>query len=180
MTIFSGLQPHLQKWEKYRQSLYYVAYSWCHDEALASDLVQETLTRGWKNRNQLKESDAEKTWLFTILKNCWKDHWRKHQSMNDIDDVEMVEENGPFYEHHREQTLSRIRSAMSKLNKGQREVLSLVAIDGASYDEVAKILNIPKGTVMSRLCRARSNLKKKFQDIEMDSFEKKVSIRRVK
>ena len=142
-----------------RARLYRVAYSWCRNPALADDLVQETLTKALKKSAQLRDPKARDAWLFTILANCYRDHFRRSREMDDIDDVEISHESTPESESSSAQIVGLVRAAVARLSDGQRQVVTLVDLEGFSYGEVAKILDVPIGTVMSRLCRARNTMK---------------------
>lgn len=154
--------------EQSRSKLYRVAYSWCHNPALADDLVQDTLSKALKNSGQLRDPELLNSWLFRILHNCWHDHFRKDRDMVDIDEVEdyhCVAAGTPEDAHARKQVVDRVRDAVARLPLGQREVLTLVDLEEFSYAEVAGILDLPAGTVMSRLCRARRALKEMLQEL---------------
>lgn len=142
------------KWK----SLYRMAYSWCHDPHLAGDLVQEAFAKAIKQRNQLKKKEAFDAWIYTILANCWRDHCRKQKETVDIDDVELTDDSNPEEDNHRLEIIQKVRRALSKLSTDQRQIVTLIDLEGFSYNEVAEILDIPIGTVMSRLCRARRHL----------------------
>ena len=151
-----------------RAPLYRLAYSWCHDVALAEDLVQETLYKALKKSGQLRDVEVFDGWLFRILANCWHDHLRQRRHTVDIDDIDDLEEmpfaSGPTLEdaHSEKQLVTRVRSAVERLPLGQRQVLTLIDLEEFSYSETAAILNIPVGTVMSRVCRARQALKQQL------------------
>lgn len=142
-----------------RARLYRVAYAWCRNPALADDLVQETLTKALKNSAQLRDPKARDAWLFTILANCYRDYFRRLRDMDDIDDVEISHESTPESESSSAQIVGLVRATVARLPEGQRQVVTLVDLEGFSYGEVAKILDVPIGTVMSRLCRARGAMK---------------------
>jgi RNA polymerase sigma-70 factor (ECF subfamily) len=74
----------------------------------------------------------------------------------------------------------KVREAITKLSEGQRQVVTLVDIQGLSYLEVAQILNVPIGTVMSRLCRARHALKDLLGDFAPRTAADESKIRRIK
>jgi RNA polymerase sigma-70 factor (ECF subfamily) len=144
-----------------RGRLYRVAFAWCHDAALADDLAQEALTRGLLRLEQLRESEKFMSWLFAILNRCWLDHLRGKR--RDTDD-ELLSElpselPGPDIHAERQETVNRVRGAIAVLPLGQRQVVTLVDLEDFSYAEVAEVLEIPIGTVMSRLCRARGALR---------------------
>lgn len=144
---------------EHRNAMYRLAYSWCHNQALSDDLVQEALAKALKNTAQLRDHKTLKAWLFRILTNCWRDHFRRNRETVDIDDIVLVETRTPEFRHDREQVVNQVRNAISELPLGQRQVITLVDLEGSSYIEVAEILEIPIGTVMSRLSRARQALK---------------------
>lgn len=142
-----------------RARLYRVAYAWCHNPALADDLVQETLTKALRKSSQLRDPKARDAWLFTILTNCYRDHFRRLRDMDDIDDVEISHDTTPESETSSSEIVGMVRKAIAQLSEGQRQVVTLVDLEGFSYGEVAQILDVPIGTVMSRLCRARIAIK---------------------
>lgn len=148
--------------EAQRSVLYRIAYSWCHDPALSDDLVQETLSKAWARRAQLREQAALKAWMVTIMNHCWLDHLRSRRDFDDVDDLQDTLESSvasPEACCNREQVVACVRAAVARLPQGQRQVLTLVDLEEFSYAEVAGILDIPVGTVMSRLSRARASLK---------------------
>ncbi len=151
-----------EKIEASRERLYRVAFSWCHDAPLADDLAQEALSRGLSRLDQLREAERLGSWLFAILHRCWIDHLRSRR--NDLDEEILIElpSELPGPERHAEQqeTVVRVRTAVASLPLGQRQVVTLVDLEEFSYAEVAQILAIPIGTVMSRLCRAREALRR--------------------
>lgn len=161
-----------------RRRLYRLAYSWCHDAMLADDLTQETLSKALQKLEQLKNEDSLNSWLFAILNNQWRDYLRKKRPCEDIDEIVFVHEQTPEYWHDRQQSIDHIRHAINELPLGQRQVLTLVDIESMSYADVAETLEIPVGTVMSRLNRARRSLQ-----INLKGKEKRASIaqlRRIK
>jgi RNA polymerase sigma-70 factor (ECF subfamily) len=148
--------------EALRPVLYRIAYAWCHDPALADDLVQETLSKAWVRRAQLREEASLKAWMVAIMNHCWLDHLRSRRDFDDVDDLQDILESkadSPEACCNREQVVACVRAAVARLPQGQRQVLTLVDLEEFSYAEVAGILDIPVGTVMSRLSRARASLK---------------------
>lgn len=147
------------KLEKSRGRLYRLAYSWCHSAELAEDLTQETLSKALKRAAQLNDLDAMDGWLFRILSNCWHDHLRSHRETQQFDEERHLHQLTPENLNLRQQEIDNVREAVAALPEGQRQVVTLVDIEGCRYAEVAEILGLPVGTVMSRLCRARRALK---------------------
>ncbi len=151
-----------EKLIKRRVRLYRLAMSWCHDAMLADDLVQETLNKAIKKRDQLKELEKLDAWLFKILHNTWMEHLRKQKPTIDLDDVDPLDEDTPENLLSDEQIIIKVQQAVSQLPMAQRQVVTLVDLEGFSYLEVSEILEIPMGTVMSRLNRARVILKRRL------------------
>ena len=157
--LFGPFRPSI---EAMRPVLYRIAYAWCHDAALADDLVQDTLSKAWTRRAQLRDEGLLKAWMVTIMNHCWLDHLRSRRDFEDVDDLQDTLESGdesPEACCDREQVIAGVRAAVARLPIGQRQVLTLVDLEEFGYAEVAGILDIPVGTVMSRLSRARASLK---------------------
>lgn len=183
LSLFCRGNDFQKQLELVRPKLYRVAYSWSHNAALSDDLVQETLIKALKNAAQLRAPEMFNGWVFSILANCWRDHFRQHREMDDIDEIEdfkCVQEITPEDVHSQSQLVLRVRNAVAKLPLGQRQVLTLVDLEEMSYIEVAAILEIPIGTVMSRLCRARASLKELLSALASQQAERVTQIRRVK
>ncbi len=142
-----------------RERLYRLAYSWCHDAHLADDLVQDTLSKALRKADQLRETDMVDRWLCKILANCWRDYLRAVRDVTDVDSVALVERTTPEHLYGRQQIVTSVRAAVERLPMGQRQVLTLVDLEDMTYAEVAEVLGIPVGTVMSRISRARAALK---------------------
>lgn len=145
-----------------RPRLYRLAYAWCHDGHLADDLTQEALARAIDRAGQVKDEAAFESWLFAILNNCWRDYLRRCKDCVDIEDIDeavLSHDATPERLYASRQAGNRVRAAIARLPVGQRQALTLVDIEECSYAEVAAILDIPVGTVMSRLSRARMAVK---------------------
>lgn len=184
--------------EALRPRLHRLAYAWCHDAALADDLVQDTLAKALTRSEQLRDEQALESWLFSILNNCWRDHLRARRDFVDVSELDEAiysEEPGPEQNYASRQTIQRVRHAIARLPIGQRQVITLVDIEECSYADVARILDVPVGTIMSRLSRARQALKQhlmadqetpgesagKYADTNADTnADKRPAIRRIK
>lgn len=148
-----------------RPRLYRLAYAWCHDGHLADDLAQDALAKALRRSGQLRDEGAMEAWLFSILNNCWRDHLRGRREFADIDELDEVilsDAPGPDRLYASRQTTARVRAAIAALPLAQRQVITLVDIEECSYAQVANILEVPVGTVMSRLSRARLALKERL------------------
>jgi len=152
--------------EEQRPALYKIAWSWCHDASLAEDLVQDTYAKALKNRSQLKDLTKLKSWLARILVNLHTDYCRAKRENIELKSQHLLDENDPLSLVSREESIQIVRYAISQLNDKQRKIISLIDIAEFSYVEVAEILDIPMGTVMSRINRARKRLKEHLDEIE--------------
>ena len=153
--------------EAQRGALYRLAFAWCHDGALADDLVQETLLRALERSAQLREPGRLKSWLCSILANALRDHYRRSRALENLDDLDeavLADEATPETASESARLAARVRAEVARLPLGQRQAVTLVDLEGCTYAEVSEILCVPIGTVMSRLCRARSALKERLVD----------------
>ena len=172
--------------EALRPRLYRLAYAWCHDAALADDLVQDCLAKALTRSDQLRDEQALESWLFSILNNCWRDHIRARRDFVDVaelDEAIISDAAGPEQNYASRQTIQRVRHAIARLPLGQRQVITLVDIEECAYADVARILDVPVGTVMSRLSRARQALKQHLvaeQPASGQAVRDRPNIRRVK
>ena len=141
-----------------RDRLYRVAFSWCGDEMLADDLVQEAIETGIRKRRKLRDESKLFPWLYRILNNAWYAHLRKVKTHEMLGDDIPTEDIGPCSICQELELVTRVRAAVASLPRDQRQVVSLVDLGGLPYCEVAESLEIPIGTVMSRLHRARKGL----------------------
>jgi RNA polymerase sigma-70 factor (ECF subfamily) len=151
--------------ERSRDALYRMAYAWCHEPALAEDLAQEAIEKALRSAAQVREVERLKGWLYRILANCLRDHYRTRREHEDVERLaDAIADAGPGPEeaHARTQVVARVRQSVARLPIGQRQVLTLVDLEGCSYAEVSEALGIPIGTVMSRLCRARAALRERL------------------
>lgn len=151
-----------------RTKLYRIAYSWCHEAALSDDLVQDAMFKALKNAGNLRDTSTLDTWMYRILINCWHDYLRvkgRHVELTDMRDEQQLEHTDSYQQT---QIVERVRSSVSKLPMPLREVVTLADFAGLSYSQIADIVEIPVGTVMSRLFRARKNLKEQLLDLDRD------------
>jgi len=142
-----------------------MAYAWTHDPYLADDLVQQAYYKALRNQRQLRDIGAADAWLFRILANCLTDHYRARREFLSDDELIIIEKRTPETEAEQDQLALRVRLAVQRLNLPQRQVVTLVDLEGFAYATVAEILDIPVGTVMSRLCRGRRALREGLLDV---------------
>jgi RNA polymerase sigma-70 factor (ECF subfamily) len=127
------------------------------DKTIAEDIVQETFLRAWKSLDSLKDEKAAKSWLITILRRENARRFeRKQFDLVDIDDVSVADDifSNEIEIEHRE-----LRRIMAALSEEYREPLMLQIVFGYTGDEIAEQLGLNKNTVMTRLFRARNQVK---------------------
>jgi RNA polymerase sigma-70 factor (ECF subfamily) len=146
-----------------RDRLYRVALAWCGDEMLADDLVQETLSTGIAKRSQLRDEKRLFAWLYSILNNQWNSYLRSKKSAIALDEQIPSDTRGPAEDCEQLDIVKRVRRAVASLPIIERQVITLVNLEEMSYAEVAMVLDIPIGTVMSRLHRARKHLLERME-----------------
>jgi len=146
----------------------------------AEDLLQETFLRAWRSFHTFKLGTNVRAWLYRILMNAYIDGYRKSEREPEIVDQEDVDEFYLYSKVHESDDFRRagnpeevlldslmdadVKGALDGLPEAFRNVVVLADIEGFSYKEIAEILGIPIGTVMSRLHRGRRQLQVKLWD----------------
>ena len=134
----------------------------------AEDLVQETCARAIRAIGGLRENSNVKSWLFTILRNIWLNQLRQQRAAPklielDVDestaDIAVEKSENPLASYISRMERERVRQAIQQLPEQFREVIVLREYEELPYEEIAVLLKVPAGTVMSRLARARSKLR---------------------
>lgn len=138
------------------------AYSMTGSLDEADDVVQAACERALSRLEQFEAGTRFDSWLFRIVQTTWIDRTRMSYRRNHDSDPEVVEA-VPHHARIHEQAEARadlavLRGEIASLPEDQRAVLALVTVEGMSYQEAADTLEIPIGTVMSRLSRARKKL----------------------
>lgn len=148
------------------------------DRIEADDLVQECLARALSRAHLWRPGSDLRAWLFTILHNIHVNNVRSrrsHISANDlVGDGAMVAQ--PAQDKRLE--LRDLERALRQLPEEQRDVLLLVGMEGMSYDEAARIVGVPIGTIMSRVARGREALRRHMSP--NGSTEPRIQLRRVR
>jgi len=127
----------------------------------ADDIVQATVERALRSIEQWQHGTRLDSWMFRIAKNLWIDQIRslKHRGQEvDIESTPELQGDDGETLIESQLMLRKTQKAIMQLPEEQRSVIALVSVDGLSYREVAEILEVPIGTVMSRLARARKIL----------------------
>jgi RNA polymerase sigma-70 factor, ECF subfamily len=125
---------------------------------VADDLVQETLVRAIAAREQFEPGTNLRAWLFTILRHARAANLRR-ASRSPIMAAEILPESPVSGGQEERQAMRDVAVAFRKLARIHREALWLVVVEGLDYAEAARILNVPPGTLRSRLSRAREALR---------------------
>ena len=161
-------------------ALYRTALRMTRSEADAEDLVQETYIRAFRFRDQFTPGTNLKAWLFRILTNTFINSYRRRQSQPEFTELDDVDEfslykrmsdlkvssasGDPETEFLNGLVDSEVKDALVELPEKFRQVV-LLDVEGFSYKEIAEMLDIPIGTVMSRLHRGRKFLQKRLLDL---------------
>lgn len=148
------------------------------DEGEADDLIQDTLERGIARIEQWREGDNPRKWLFSILHNLHVDRLRRRSRRPLHVGLESIgaEQSEPPADSATGRDLDR---ALQMLSLEQREVVLLIGLEGLSYLEAAEVLQVPVGTVMSRLARGRDRLRQ-LMDYRDGDRNNRATLRRVK
>ncbi len=163
-----------------RGRLFRVAYAWCRDRHLADDLVHDAIEKAISKCHQLKDPSRLDSWLYSVLNNCWREHLRMRREHVVLNDDDLVCTCCPERQNISGELAARVMELIGFLPDNQRQVLTLIVLEEFSYREVAETLDIPVGTVMSRLSRARRSLSEQLKSASEPTTESHSYLRRVK
>lgn len=153
------------------------AYVLTGDADKGDDLVQETCARALSRLDQLEPGSRLDSWMFRIAQTQWFDRLRAQKVRGEnlqLDDAsDFPGEDGRRTTESR-LTLSKVVEGIAQLPPEQRILIALIVVDGRSYKEVADLLDVPIGTVMSRLARARIRLFQCAEGVQPETSTKKV------
>jgi RNA polymerase sigma-70 factor (ECF subfamily) len=157
--------------------LWRFAFRLSRSEDVAEDLVQRAMLRGLEKRHQYVSGTSLRSWLFSIVHSIWKNELRSETIRKNyafsVSEDEIEQAYTCQAEHSR--LLIEVVQQVDRLPEAQRNVLILVCVEGYSYKEAADILDIPVGTVMSRLARARLTVGEAFSTQDNASNEFRVN-----
>ncbi len=142
------------------------------NDAEAEDVVQDACMRAMRFFSSLRHDDA-RAWLFTIVRNTWYSRLSRRAPLTETTDVENGRDDprdeglDPEERLLQQYTVTRVRAAIEELPTEFREVLVLREIEGLAYKEIAAVVRVPIGTVMSRLARARERLLASLKPMEI-------------
>ncbi len=165
----SELLPHINALQTF-------AYHLTYNQDEADDLVQETYLKAWRFIEKYEQGTNAKAWLFKILKNAYINEYRKRVKQptkvdyeeivtyHDTDDDHLTGYSDLRAEIFQNMMGDEVTTAINSLPLDFRTVILLCDIEGFTYEEIASIIDVPIGTVRSRLFRARNLLKEKLID----------------
>jgi RNA polymerase sigma-70 factor, ECF subfamily len=175
--------------ERYQRKVYAVAYGMLKDKEEARDVAQEAFVKVYKYLDHFKGDASFYTWLYRITANICIDQMRKKGTARG-DSVEFDETvatdtseanlgalgsklgTNPQKAMLRKELADKINAALQEVPEKHREILLMREIEGMSYEDLARVLEIPKGTVMSRLFHARLKVQKILNEyLELDEHK---------
>ena len=148
------------------QGVLNVVYRMCGDTLIAEDAAQETFIRAWLNLSSYRPQTSLRNWLYRIAFNAGMDMLRKNRRIlpDDIEDMQLTDGRpGPETLVSQQERTDMVQRAILSLPDASRAILVLREYEGLSYQEISSTLDIPVGTVMSRLNYARNLLKAKLE-----------------
>lgn len=153
--------------EQYGQEVYKIAYFYMKETQLAEDVFQEVFYKVIKNYHKFNHQSSEKTWLIRITINTCKDmlrtSWIKRVTTFGVLQDSENEYEKP-YDIEKKETNKELYELIQRLPQKYKEILLLFYYKDLTYEEISEILQIPEGTVRSRLSRAREKLKKMMNE----------------
>lgn len=151
------LVPHIPRLRRLARAL-------CRDRDVADDLVQDTLARALDRAGLFRGGNLA-AWLATIMVNLFRSDRRRFARLPVLVELDTPGA-GDIGAHGLVEAGADIRRALSTLGEEQRVAILLLALEGLSYKEIAEAQNVPIGTVMSRIARARENLRTALGDTD--------------
>ena len=146
---------------RHRAGVVNVVYRRCGEAAVAEDAAQEAFLRAWQNLDRYNPRFAFRNWVYRIALNVAVDALRRERPTTDVDTEPLVSgDESPEARVERHQQAEQVQRAVLGLPPASRAVLVLREFEALSYQEIADALDIPLGTVMSRLNYARNQLRR--------------------
>jgi RNA polymerase sigma-70 factor (ECF subfamily) len=140
-------------------AMYRLAYRMVGDRHEAEDLVQEAYRSAWKSRDLFRPDAGERAWLASILRRRAVDYWRRPKPPKPLGKEEGIEVSFPADDPLRDELTDEMQQALGRLPEELKETLLLVVVAELTHQEAANLLDIPLGTVLSRVSRARNRLR---------------------
>lgn len=165
--------------ERYHKRAYAVAFGVLKNKHDALDVVQESFVKVHRHLDGFQGSSSFYTWLYRIVMNLAIDQLRRKKTARPVEYDDAIDREGALADEHvlprmldanprrtviRRELMARVESALATLPDYHRQVIVLREIEGLSYEEMAEVLEVPKGTIMSRLFHARRKMQVALQD----------------
>jgi len=159
--------------ERYKKPAYFFALGMVGNPDDAYDLSQEAFVRAYRSLGRFDENLSFKSWLFTILSNLCKNALRSASvrkkyiaSDKALEEVAAPSETNPEVSYIAKETKKMVWDALAELDNEAKEIIILKHFQDMSYQEIAEVLDMPLGSVMSRLHYARQKLKKRLEGMQ--------------
>ena len=146
-------------------SMYRIAYRMVGDRHEAEDVVQDTFRSAWKSRRNYQSGRGDRAWLASILRRRVIDRWRKKSPPSVVSSDAAFDVGVAGDDPLANEFTDEMQYALSQLPSELRETLLLVVVGELTHQEVANLLDIPLGTVLSRVSRARKRLRESLTAI---------------
>ncbi|MCH7760822.1 sigma-70 family RNA polymerase sigma factor [candidate division TA06 bacterium] len=158
---------------RYQKKIYYLALKMVRDHDLADEVVQDAFVKAYHAMNKFKEGYPFYPWIYRIAVNICMNHLKQSKRQIRLSDEREIREpvgrenphSNPEKSLMEVEKMKRLENAIDALPPKWKAVLVLRAHEDLSYEEISKVLRIPKGTVMSRLNRARERLKEVLEKL---------------
>ena len=145
--------------EEHGPALYRMAYRMIGDQHEAEDMVQEAFRSVWKSRSRYDPERGDRAWLVSILRRRIIDRWRKRPPPRVFAEDHPPEIGVAGEDPFRDEYTDEVQAALDQLPRELRETLLLVVVGELTHQEAADLLDVPLGTVLSRVSRARVRLR---------------------
>ncbi len=148
----------------HKNSIYSLALHFARDPEIAADITQDAFVRAWERLPGLREPAAFGGWLRQMTMNLVRDHFRAARDEDPLPEDRPLrsKEDGPAESVELSEQQDAVREAILGLPEHQRSVVTLHYVEGRSVAEIGEMLDLPKGTVVSRLSRGRENLRRRL------------------
>ncbi len=148
----------------HRDSIFSIAMHYLGDRDVAEDVTQDAFVTAWDQLPNLREPAAFGGWLRTLAINRVRDHFRGKRDEDPLDDENPLPsgEDGPERSLQQDEKQQAVREAILGLPDHQRLVVTMHYLEGRSVKEIMQEMDLPKGTVVSRLSRGRDNLRRRL------------------
>jgi RNA polymerase sigma-70 factor (ECF subfamily) len=162
--------------ERHQNRLFQFTLSLLRNHQDAEDVAQETFVAAFRKLGSFEGRSSFFTWLRRLAYNASIDHLRRQKSRKsdlsvpDVEALGAAQNENPLSQLEERETVDAVRAAINRLAEEQRAIVCMRDIDGMDYSEIAAVLEIPIGTVRSRLHRARLELKQLFETAGLRSL----------